>query len=53
LGPALGGAQFAVENNREGVIEASDIDSALEEMLFSGGALNAPLLGIQAEKASV
>jgi ATP-dependent 26S proteasome regulatory subunit len=41
--------QFHLERNGSGRIELTDVENALEEMLFSGGSLNLKLLG--AEKA--
>jgi len=38
-------AQFNLQNGTRGPLSASEVDSALEEMLFSGGSLNARLLG--------
>jgi hypothetical protein len=38
-----------LERNGSGRIEVTDVENALEEMLFSGGSLNLKLLG--AEKA--
>ncbi len=37
--------QFHLEQSDAGAPELSDVESALEEMLFSGGSLNAKLLG--------
>jgi cell division protease FtsH len=37
--------QFHIERNTEGEIDRADVDSALDEMLFSGGKLNLKLLG--------
>ena len=37
--------QFHLERSDGGVLELVDVESALEEMLFSGGSLNAKLLG--------
>lgn len=40
------GAQFAFERDPDAVaLSAADLDSALRELLFKGGALNAKLLG--------
>jgi cell division protease FtsH len=39
--------QFHLERNGSGSIELQDVDSALEEMLFSGGSLNLKLLGAE------
>jgi ATP-dependent 26S proteasome regulatory subunit len=39
--------QFHLERNGAGRIELSDVDQALEEMLFSGGSLNLKLLGAE------
>jgi len=38
-------AQFQIEFSREGVLAQPAVDAALEEMLFTGGALNRRLLG--------
>jgi cell division protease FtsH len=38
-------AQFYLQTGGSGPLSANDVDSALEEMLFSGGSLNAKLLG--------
>jgi len=37
--------QFQFEHGGKGPLEQADVDGALEEMLFSGGALNRKLLG--------
>ncbi len=39
-------AQFALESGRDSELQLADIEGALEEMLFSGGSLNATLLGM-------
>jgi hypothetical protein len=41
-------AQFNLQNENKRELSAADIDSALEEMLFAGGSLNAKLLGASA-----
>lgn len=38
-------AQFRLERGGDGPVELSDVEAALEEMLFSGGSLNLALLG--------
>jgi AAA+ superfamily predicted ATPase len=38
-------AQYHIQNSRKGALAIEDVDAALEEMLFSGGTLNAKLLG--------
>jgi ATPase family associated with various cellular activities (AAA) len=38
-------AQFNLEDGKNESLSASEVDSALDEMLFSGGSLNARLLG--------
>jgi ATP-dependent 26S proteasome regulatory subunit len=38
--------QFHLERSDNGVLELADVENALEEMLFSGGSLNARLLGV-------
>lgn len=38
-------AQFNLQDGKHGSLTADQVDSALEEMLFTGGALNAKLLG--------
>jgi cell division protease FtsH len=38
-------AQFYVQNGRNGRLQLGDVNAALEEMLFTGGSLNAKLLG--------
>jgi len=38
-------AQYHLQNQREGALSATDVDAALEEMLFGGGSVNAKLLG--------
>ena len=38
-------AQFSLQNGGSGVLERQAIDDSLEEMLFTGGSLNAKLLG--------
>ena len=40
--------QFHLESNGSGRIDLSDVDRALDEMLFSGGSLNLKLLGAEA-----
>jgi ATPase family associated with various cellular activities (AAA) len=41
-------AQFYLQEGKQGNVKADHINSALEEMLFSGGSLNAKLLGAAA-----
>lgn len=43
--------QFHLERNGSGKLELSDVEQALEEMLFSGGSLNLKLLGAEAKDA--
>jgi hypothetical protein len=38
-------AQYYIQNNSSGPLQLQEVDGALEEMLFSGGSLNASLLG--------
>jgi ATP-dependent 26S proteasome regulatory subunit len=38
-------AQFYIQNGSEGALQVPDVNAALEEMLFTGGTLNAKLLG--------
>jgi len=38
-------AQFQFESGKDGLLQASSVDAALEEMVFIGGALNLKLLG--------
>ena len=38
-------AQYYIQNNCSGPLQLREVDGALEEMLFSGGSLNASLLG--------
>jgi hypothetical protein len=38
-------AQFYMQNGSEGALQVADVNAALEEMLFTGGSLNAKLLG--------
>src|ERR1700746_434462 len=38
-------AQFNLQDGKHGSLTANEVDSALEEMLFAGGSLNAKLLG--------
>jgi ATP-dependent 26S proteasome regulatory subunit len=40
-------AQFYIQNGGNGRLRHEDLNSALEEMLFSGGSLNAKLLGAE------
>jgi ATP-dependent 26S proteasome regulatory subunit len=40
-------AQFYIQNGGNGRLRPEDLNSALEEMLFSGGSLNAKLLGAE------
>jgi hypothetical protein len=44
--------QFHLERNGSGVINETDVDAALDEMLFSGGSLNLKLLGASPTVAS-
>jgi hypothetical protein len=44
--------QFHLERNGAGPLGSEDVDRALEEMLFSGGALNLKLLGAEAVDGS-
>jgi hypothetical protein len=39
--------QFQLERNGSGQVELADVESALAEMLFSGGSLNVKLLGAE------
>ncbi len=45
-------AQFQFESGRDGALDRSAIDGAMEEMVFSGGTLNLKLLGGSAELPS-
>jgi len=38
-------AQYYIQNNCKGPLRLQEVDGALEEMLFSGGSLNASLVG--------
>ena len=38
-------AQYCLQNGGSGALESQALDAALEEMLFTGGSLNAKLLG--------
>jgi ATP-dependent 26S proteasome regulatory subunit len=38
-------AQFYIQNGSDGRLQLADVNAALEEMLFTGGSLNAKLLG--------
>jgi ATPase family associated with various cellular activities (AAA) len=38
-------AQFYIQNGSDGGLQLADVNAALEEMLFTGGSLNAKLLG--------
>jgi hypothetical protein len=38
-------AQFSLQDGKSGSLTANEVDSALEELLFTGGSLNAKLLG--------
>jgi hypothetical protein len=38
-------AQFNLQDGNRGSLTADEVNSALEEMLFTGGSLNAKLLG--------
>jgi hypothetical protein len=40
-------AQFYIQNGCSGQLRPEDLNEALEEMLFSGGSLNARLLGAE------
>lgn len=44
--------QFHLERNGTGRIESADVESALDEMLFSGGSLNLKLLGAEERTAA-
>ncbi len=41
-------AQFYIQNGGNGNLQIDEMNSALEEMLFAGGSLNAKLLGAEA-----
>ncbi len=41
-------AQFRIQNGADGHLQLEQLNSALEEMLFTGGSLNAKLLGAEA-----
>ena len=41
-------AQYSLQNGSGAALKAQDLDAALEEMLFTGGSLNATLLGASA-----
>ena len=43
-------AQYAIQSGNEGDLSESEIASALDEMLFSGGSLNHKLLGVKSSK---
>jgi hypothetical protein len=38
-------AQYHLQDGRNGSLQPQQLDSALEEILFSGGSLNVKLLG--------
>ena len=38
-------AQFYIQNGSDGRLQLAHVNAALEEMLFTGGSLNAKLLG--------
>jgi hypothetical protein len=38
-------AQFYIQNGSNGELQLTDVNAAMEEMLFTGGSLNAKLLG--------
>ena len=38
-------AQFSLQDGKSGSLTANEVDSALEELLFTGGSLNTKLLG--------
>jgi hypothetical protein len=38
-------AQFYIQNGSNGRLRLAEVNAALEEMLFTGGSLNAKLLG--------
>lgn len=40
-------AQFQIERDGSANLAESDVDSALQELLFAGGSLNCSLLGMQ------
>jgi cell division protease FtsH len=44
-------AQFLIESDGEGDLSLQHIELALDEMLFSGGSLNAKLLGAAARSS--
>jgi hypothetical protein len=37
--------ETGIQNGSEGALQVADVNAALEEMLFTGGSLNAKLLG--------
>ncbi len=41
------GLQFRLERNGDGSLQSADVESALNEMVFSGGSLNLKLLGAE------
>ena len=43
-------AQYCLQNGGSGALESQALDAALEEMLFTGGSLNAKLLGASGVK---
>jgi ATP-dependent 26S proteasome regulatory subunit len=43
-------AQFHLQSGEKGALQAQSTDAALEEMLFTGGSLNAKLLGASSVK---
>jgi cell division protease FtsH len=44
-------AQFQLERDGEGSLSTDDLDQALNELLFAGGALNCRLLGVQSSRS--
>ena len=46
-------AQFQIESSRDSVLTQAAVDAAIEEMLFTGGALNRRLLGGAGAKPSL
>jgi tetratricopeptide (TPR) repeat protein len=45
-------AQFHLESSESKAIDLSDVENALEELLFSGGSLNRSLLGVREAEGS-
>jgi hypothetical protein len=46
-------AQFYIQNGGDARLQLAEVNAALEEMLFSGGSLNAKLSGSRASARTI